>query len=252
MRSCTSVHKKFVYGGCTRILKSTVALPPTIPTSFVPKQPVTTHVRNQKSGQSVFFFIAAVVAGISALVAAGVFGYELYLKNARDTKFAELTQAQQAVDLDVVEEFIRLRNRLTEVDRMLDTHIQLSMFFKTLEEKTLQTVRFNSLSLSVAEDRSAEVTMEGVARSFNALAAQSSAIASEKRIKRAIFSDIAVNTNGTVSFSLTATLDPRLITSAEAFPGIPAASAEVNDLAVPTVPVATTTGTSTGATTSPQ
>lgn len=229
-----------------------MALPPTIPTSFVPKQPVTTHARNQKSGQSVFFFIAAAIAGISALVAAGVFGYELYLKNGRDAKSAELAQAQQAVDLDMVEGFIRLRNRLAEVDRILDTHIELSVFFDTLEKKTLQTVRFNTLSLSVNDDRSAEVTMDGVARSFNALAAQSSTIASEKRIKRAIFSDIGVNTNGTVSFKLTAVLDPRLITSAEAFPGIPETTPAVEAPVTPTLPPATTTGTSTRATTTPR
>lgn len=200
------------------------------------------------------------VTGISALVAAGVFGYELYLKGARDAKSAELLQAQRSVNLDMVEGFIRLKNRLVETERMLNDHIELSRFFTTLEEKTLQTVRFNTLTLSVNEDRSAEVTMEGVARSFNALAAQTTAIASEKRIKSAIFSDISVNPNGTVGFSVAATVDPRLITSAEAFPGIsepstaaPAAPV-VNEAVAPNLqptPVTSTT-TAPSATSSPQ
>lgn len=232
-----------------------MALPPTIPTSFVPKQPVSTHARSQKSGRSVLLLIAIAVAGISALVAAGVFGYELYLKSARDAKSAELLQAQRSVNLDVVEGFIRLKNRLVEVERMLNDHIELTKFFTVLEAKTLQTVRFNTLSLSVNEDRSAEVTMEGVARSFNALAAQTTAIASEKRIKSAIFSDISVNTNGTVGFSVTATLDPRLITSAEAFPGISEPSSGtvpppvVNEPVAPNLQPATTPGTTTASST---
>lgn len=198
-----------------------MALPPTIPTSFVPKQPVATSSRKQQSGTNLFFIIAGVVAIISIASGAGVLGYEMYLKNARDQKSADLALAQKSVDLDTVEGFIRLKNRLNTVEHLLDRHVALSEFFDTLESRTLQTVRFSGLSVAVEDDRSAEIQMEGVARSFNALAAQSSAIAAEKRIKRAIFSDISVNENGTVAFSLTATVDPRLITSGEVLPGIP-------------------------------
>jgi len=198
-----------------------VALPPTIPTSFVPKQPVATSSRKQKSGTNIFFIIAGTVAIISIILAAGVFGYELYLKNARDQKTASLAEAQKAVNLDTVEEFIRLKNRLSTVESLLNQHVALSEFFDTLEARTLQTVRFSALTIAIEDDRTAEIQMEGVARSFNALAAQSSAIAAEKRIKRAIFSDIGVRTNGTVGFTLTASVDPRLITSGEVLPGIP-------------------------------
>lgn len=210
-----------------------MALPPTIPTSFVPKQPVATSSRKQQSGTNLFFIIAGVVAIISIASGAGVLGYEMYLKNARDQKSADLALAQKSVDLDTVEGFIRLKNRLNTVEHLLDRHVALSEFFDTLESRTLQTVRFSGLSVAVEDDRSAEIQMEGVARSFNALAAQSSAIAAEKRIKRAIFSDISVNENGTVAFSLTATVDPRLITSGEVLPGIPD-----TPTTLPTVPAA--------------
>lgn len=224
-----------------------MALPPTIPTSFVPKQPVATSARRQQSGTNIFLIIAGVIAGISILAGAGVFGYEMYLTNARDQKSQELTRAQQAVDINVVEGFIRLKNRLNTVEVLLDQHIELSEFFDTLESRTLETVRFSGLTVSVNEDRSAEIQMEGVARSFNALAAQSSSIAAEKRIKRAIFADISVNENGTVGFTLTASVDPRLITSGEVLPGIadtpsPAPAAAP---AQPEAPAATSTGTTT-------
>ncbi len=223
-----------------------MALPPTIPTSFVPKQPVATSSRKQQSGTNIFFIVGGVIAIISVALAAGVFGYEMYLKNTRDQKSANLTQAQKEVNLDTVEGFIRLKSRLNTVQSLLDQHVLLSQFFDTLESRTLQTVRFSGLSLSVEDDRSAEIKMEGVARSFNALAAQSSMIAAEKRIKRAIFSDISVNKNGTVSFSLTATIDPRLITSGDVFPGI---SDTPTTLPVPTTPP--TAATTSAATTSP-
>lgn len=202
-------------------------------------------MRRQKSGTNIFLIIAAVITGISMLAALGVFGYELYLKNARDQKSAELTEAQRAVNLDTVEGFIRLKNRLNTVEVLLNQHIALSEFFDTLESRTLQTVRFSDLSVEVNEDRSAEIQMEGVARSFNALAAQSSAIAAEKRIKRAIFSDIAVNENGTVGFTLTASVDSRLITSGEVLPGIPDTPSPAPTAPPQALPAATSTGTST-------
>lgn len=197
-----------------------MALPPTIPTSFVPKQPVAPAGRRQKRGTNILMLVGMGLALISIVLALGVFGFELYLKSARATKAAELARAQESVNIDTVEEFIRLKNRLSAVETLLDEHVELSEFFEVLEVRTLQAVRFSSLSISVNDDRSAEIEMEGVARTFNALAAQSTQFAAEKRIKRAIFSDIAVNQNGTVAFSLTATLDPRLITSADVLPGI--------------------------------
>jgi len=198
---------------------------------------------------NVFFIIGGVIAIISLVLAAAVFGYELYLKNARDQKSIGLAQAQKAVNLDTVEEFIRLKNRLSTVETLLNQHIALSEFFDTLEARTLQTVRFSGLTIAVEDDRSAEIQMEGVARSFNALAAQSSAIASEKRIKRAIFSDISVNKNGTVAFTLTATLDPRLITSAEVLPGIPDAPTTLPVAPAPSTQSATSSPVSAPATT---
>lgn len=197
-----------------------MALPPTIPTSFVPKQPVSSTMRKQKSGLNILLIGSSILLAVGTASCAGVFGYELFLKNARDAKQVELAEAQRAVDIDTVEGFIRLRDRLSATATILNQHIGLSEFFDVLESRTLQTVRFNNLMVTVEGDRSAEVQLEGVARSFNALAAQSASIAAEKRIKRAIFSNIAVNDNGTVGFSLTASLDPRLITSGEILPGI--------------------------------
>ncbi len=201
----------------------------------------------QKSGTNIFFIISLIVLGLAIVGSLATFGYEFYLKDALERKGAELKAAQQSVDIDTVEGFIRLRDRLSAVEVILDQHVTLSEFFDTLEARTLQNVRFSNLSISVADDRNAEIEVEGVARTFNALAAQSAAIAAEKRIKRAIFSGISVNENGTVSFSLTALIDPRLITAGEVLPGIPDSASPVEGVAPAAQPanIATSTGTTT-------
>ena len=221
-----------------------MAIPPTIPTSFVPKQPVTTGMRRPQSGVNVFLIIAGIVLGVSVLGAGGVFGYKLYLENVRDGKAAELQRAQDAINEDTIEGFVRLRNRLDSASTLLNQHVYTSQFFDVLETRTLQSVRFSSLTLSVLDDRSAEIQMEGVARSFNALAAQSEAFASEKRIKRAIFSSITVNTTGSVSFELTAELDPKLILASDATPITPLPESTL-PVQVPVAPVSSSTTAST-------
>lgn len=190
---------------------TTVEPTPTIPTSFVPKQPVKTASRPQRSGGNIFFMISLILLAASLVGSGGIFAYERYLESARDAKDQQVRAAQERINPDTVEEFVRTRNRFTSASQILNGHVAPSQFFDTLEGLTLQSVRFDDLLFTLAEDRSAEIKVEGVARTFNALAAQSAAFASEKRIKSAIFSDITVNDDGTVGFSLVADLDPRLL-----------------------------------------
>lgn len=231
-----------------------MAIPPTIPTSFVPKQPVSTAARRPQSGLNAFLIIAGVVAGLAVLASGATFGYKTYLENVRTTKSTALETAQKEVNPETVEGFIRLRNRFNSAQTLLDQHVLTSQFFDTIEARTLQTVRFNSLILTVADDRSAEIQMEGVAKSFNALAAQSEAFASEKRIKRAIFSSIAVKENGTVGFKLSAELDPRLVLAGTApVPPVQQQVPAATPAAVPAVaPVKATTTPAVSASTTPK
>ncbi len=212
-------------------------LPTTIPTSFVPKQPVRAGAKFTKSGGNTLLFLSLVILGIAILASGGVFGYQRYLMSVRDAKAEEVRQAEAAIDSSSVEEFIRTRDRFTAAQGLLDNHVAVSNFFALLESITLQTVRFNSLSFTLTEDRSAEISMSGTARTFNALAAQSSVFAEEKRVKRAIFSDIKVNVDKTVSFALDADLDPKLLALiAEEAPPAPEVPVEESATSTPAAP----------------
>lgn len=192
--------------------------PSTIPTSFVPKQPLGTGSapRFTKSGGNTFLIVSLVILGLSLASAFGVFGYERYLQSVREGKAEAVIAEQENIDETAIEEFVRLRDRFSYANSILDTHIAASGFFGLLERVTLQSVRFDTLTFTLTEDRGAEIQMTGVARTFNALAAQSSVLAEERLVKRAIFSDIAVDeTNDTVRFSLVAELDPKLLAFTE-------------------------------------
>ncbi len=187
-----------------------VALSPSIPTSFVPKQGGPT--RRPSASNNVFLLISIVIFGLTIFSAGGVFLYANYLKGAEEARGNQLIEEQKKVSVNEVEQFLRLKNRLVVSQTLMQQHVVLSQFLNELEKITLSNVRFTSLTLQVAADRSAAITMVGQARTFNALAAQSKTFASEPYIKSAIFSNITPNASDkTISFSINATLDPRII-----------------------------------------
>ncbi len=183
-----------------------------------------------------FSLVAYVILGLAIAAALGVFGYGQYLNSTRDAKAGQLVAAQQGLDQGAVEKFVRLRDRIASVPPLLDNHSTPSAFFNALEKLTLQTVRFTSFKFAMQDDHSADIEMSGVAKTFNALAAQSAAFGTEPRIKRTVFSGIAVNKDGTVNFTLTAQLDSRIVTGEYLSAPAPAGSAAAGTGTASTTP----------------
>lgn len=187
-----------------------MALPPTIPTSFVPHGTAAPQkFRSDFTGA--FGIFAYAILGIAFLLALGVFFYGRILASSQSAKDAALAEQVKKIDQATVENFIRLRDRLASSETLLNGHPAFSGFFSSLEKILPSTVRFTALHLSIDSNGTPKVEGSGTAKSFNALAAASSAFAEDGRIKDAIFSNIDVNKDSSVSFSLVATLDPKLI-----------------------------------------
>lgn len=188
-----------------------MALPPTIPTSFVPHSNAAPRkFRPDLTGA--FGFFAYGVLLIVFVLAMGVFLYGRVLAADEAAKDKELRTAVTAIDPKTVENFIRLRDRLASSETLLKEHLAFSSFFSSLEKIFPTTVRFTTLNLSRDLAGVSRIEGTGLAKSFNALAAASAAFAADGRIRDAIFSNIKVNKDNSVSFSLAATLDPDILT----------------------------------------
>lgn len=187
-----------------------MALPPTIPTSFVP-HPASEQRRFRSDFTGAFGFFAYAILGIIFIMALGVFFYGRILSADKASKDRELISAESKIDSKTVESFVRLRNRLSLGKSLLEGHVAFSGFFSSLEKILPATVRFTALHLSIGQSGTSKIEGKGVAKSFNALAAASTAFAEDGRIKDAIFSNINVNKDNSVSFSLSATLDKEII-----------------------------------------
>lgn len=188
-----------------------MALPPTIPTSFVPKQAVV--ARRSVSGFNPFLLVSYIIFFVWIVVGILVFSYQWYLQKASAQKKEALVTAQNNIDQASLTDFIRLRDRFTISKETLDKHVTLSQFFDKIEGITIQNAHFTNLKLTVQDNRTAKLEMTGTARNFNALAAQSSAFTTDKDIKKAIFSGFVIDPkDGSVTFQITAEVEPSLIT----------------------------------------
>lgn len=202
-----------------------MALPPTIPTSFVPR-PTSVH-QYRTDFTNAFGFLMYAILGIVFLMALGVFFYGQILATEQSNKDAELATKEANIDRATIEDFVRLSNRLKRSSALLSKHVAFSDFFNSLQTLLPTSVRFSTLHLSFDSYGVARVDGFGVAKNFNALAAASTALAADSRIKDAIFSKLSVNRDNSVSFGLSATLDPKLTAFA------PSAGANVTATSTP-------------------
>ncbi len=177
----------------------------------------------------------------SLIASAGVFGYDKYTASVRERKAEELRVAEESINRDTVEGFLRLRDRFEATETLLAQHVGLSQFFDLLESVSVKNVQFTRLSVQVQSDRTATLEMGGAASTFNALAVESAAFANEKRIRRAIFSGISTNEKGVVEFSLDAELDPRLVVWTGPAEGGAAVTAPASGASMPAVNTVPTT-----------
>ena len=179
-------------------------LPPTIPTSFVPHATSVASRRSYTDFAGVFGLLMYIVLATALVLAIVVFFYGRILSASQVAKDDALAKAEAAINPAMVEEFVRLRDRLALGNTLLASHTAFSGFFSSLGTLMPATIRFSLLHLSL-DDKGAV--------KLNALAAASTAFAQDGRIKDAIFSNIVVNPkDNSVSFALAATLDPKLVT----------------------------------------
>ena len=206
-----------------------MALPPNIPTSFVPHS-AQGPARRFSSGADFSGALGFIGYGALALVVVVSFGVFIYGRVLAATLAADdqaLAKAQASIDPATVQSFVRLQDRLTSSKALLEGHLQMSSFFALLGTVLPTSVSISTLSIDLDATGKPKIEATGVAANFNALAAASNAIAADGRIKNAIFSHITINSDHTVGFALAATLDPAL--TAFSASGAPQAEASTSD-----------------------
>ena len=190
---------------------------PQIPTSFIPKRPVSGEINSSTSPShtfgllSIFTFLVVVVTALS-------FGYVYFYQKQLVTQKAKLTSsiddAKNNIGTDFINEMKRLSFRIDGVKMLLKNHIVVSPIFQALQATTLQSVQYKSFSYQFVTDpgtkaQTVQVSLVGSAKSYATIALQSDAFTQNSLIKNPIFSNLTVSDKtNVVDFKLVFTVDP--------------------------------------------
>ena len=188
-----------------------MALPPTIPTSFVPRSQTQRPERLDFMGA--FFFVGVGILAIAIIGAGAVFGYKLYLERTKAADDALVAHDEQMIDPTVVAGFVRLQQRINTTGLLLNSHIILSQLFSLFEQSTPANVRLGSFAFVTTSGESTGYTLSvtGTARSFNSLAVASASFSAAPYLRNVIFSNLTVAQSGDVTFTMNADIDPKLV-----------------------------------------
>ena len=185
---------------------------PQVSASFIPKKPLA-EARGSGGGAYGLIFLLAMLFFIASVVAAGgAFMYTRYLSLSLDAKKASLAKYQQAYDLPTIQTLVRFDSRINESYRVLEKHLTPSAIFRFLSEQTLVKVRFTDFEYTISSmEGSVLIKMNGVTDSFATIALQSDRLGTNKTLRDVIFSNITIESDNSVGFSVSAKVDPALI-----------------------------------------
>lgn len=185
-----------------------------IQSSFIPKDAgkVAAAPRLERSGglPDLLLLLAIVLFVASLALAGGVFLYQQYLSTSAASKLAQLKTAQEAFDPALIQEITRLDDRMRIADQVLGKHVAPTAIFLALQQATLTTVSFSSLSIESNDPSKITMEMNGVAQSVNSIALEADILSRNGVVTNPIFSGITRKEDG-VHFTLEALINPAAI-----------------------------------------
>lgn len=189
--------------------------------TFMPRQSAVSgeaYVR-PKGPPNFLMIIGVAVFVLTAATIGALFFYKDYVEANNETKKAQVEEAIANFEPELTKELTTLKARIDAGRYLMEKHSAVSVLFSLLGINTAQTVRFESMDLSISEDKEISLALIGESRSYNAIAFQSDLFSKVEYIKNPIFSDLVLDEDGVINFNVTATIDPTAISYKKLFPG---------------------------------
>ncbi len=175
-------------------------------TSFIPKKSLTPAPSvASREGMSLFMIGALLFFILAVALSVGIFLYQSLLETQIGTRKGDLDRTKGAFEPSVIQELQRLDKRIEVSKILLGRHIAASTLFDTLQKSTVQSLRFESMTLgSPNEKGDLSILVKGQAKSYSSVAYQSDILGKTKGIKNPVFSDLNLDQRGNVVFNLKA------------------------------------------------
>ncbi len=188
-------------------------------TSFIPKKPIT-ELKSKSSGMSFFLFVSILIF----LVSVGIAGW-VYLE--KQLLIRSITKDQETIstnkgsfDTATIDSIVELNSRINVAKGLLTSHVAISPIFNFLNQATLKNVRFRDFNFSssltdTTGQKIVGIKMNGTARDFETVASQADGFGKadwRNIIRETKVTNLNINPDGTVSFTLSATVLPDFLT----------------------------------------
>lgn len=193
---------------------------PKFQTSFIPKQSITNPSAPRRIGGNAFFAVAFTAFVLTALAFAGVWFYERRVEASLADMKVNLDKARANFEPTLLSEVRQVNTRIVVGKTLLSKHLAPTAVFSLLEKITVASVSFSSFDLAVNEQGDIRLALKGIAKGFNAVALQSDIFSREKYFKGPIFSNFKLDDVGMVTFDITTSLDPTLLSFEATLPKV--------------------------------
>lgn len=182
--------------------------------SFIPKKPIAATASVSSSTISLFSLLSTILFIVVLALSGGVFFYQGLLQKQIAADKDSLDRAKGAFEPDLINQIIRLDSRIEIGKNLLASHVAVTPFFNFLSSVTLKSVRFRDFSFIYLAPDKVSVTMHGQAQSYASVALENDLLNAQKQLSGTLLSDMSLDSAGTVSFSVTTTVNPNLLTYA--------------------------------------
>ncbi|MDE1975448.1 MAG: hypothetical protein KGI49_03000 [Patescibacteria group bacterium] len=203
-------------------------------TSFIPKKTMpTVSISGSMSGRpqhrsgfgSIFMSIAVLMFLASLLAVGGAYAWKQYLVSTQDNLKQELSIREQQFNIDLIEQLKAESTKISIAKQILSNHLAMSKIFGIIAALTAENVRFTGMDVTAPASPGGDigVSLSGYGKDLSAVAFQSDVLGQldqyglRKIVKNPILSNPTLDQAGTVSFGLTASIDPSALSYSSEF-----------------------------------
>ena len=157
-----------------------------------------------KSGLWIVLTLSLLVFSLAA--GGGLFVYRDYSGKQKDALQKEIDVLNKQRDYDLEKRVKDFDQAIKNINKYLAAHIYPTKLFKMIDDLTLEKVQFISFSADIEQG---QLSLSGIAGSYDDLARQVKVFESDKRIVKADPPDSQLNSKGQIQFNIKIKFDPQ-------------------------------------------
>ncbi len=181
-------------------------------TSFVPKKTlVEKEAYASRAPLNLLLAVGVIVFFMTVAVGVGVYLYKIYVtKKTQEVKTA-LETMQKEFDPSVILTLKSFDKKMKEAQKLLDEHTDPIPVMAMIGESTLYSVQLTDFKYSFSKEAGADITVNGVAKSYESIINQTDAYSQSKTLKNVKMSGLKKGESFDIGFVMSATVEPSLL-----------------------------------------